>query len=134
MHGEGAPGERHWDAAAAIDEARQQTSALRGDDAAVATSGDDALSVAVQLREVYFPGDERQSRVQLRSPPRRDRDATPDTPGAHDHTVGRRACAFTVSFRSVERELQRSEVGMWQARMREALLQWADAEGTFSLR
>ena len=38
---------------------------------------------------------------------------------------GRRACAFTVEFRSSTRELQRGEVSMWQARMREALEWWS---------
>ena len=60
-------------------------------------------------------------------------------PAAAGHG-GRRACAFTVAFSSTRRELKRGDVGMWQARMREALHYWSDGErerdgeGVFELR
>lgn len=47
----------------------------------------------------------------------------------HAEGSGRRACAFSIEFVSKERELSRGEVGMWQARVREALEWWAADEG-----
>ena len=58
-----------------------------------------AVDVSVSLRETYF----------------------------HPES-GRRACAFVVEFSSTDRQLTRGEVGMWQARMREAIQLWAKLE------
>jgi hypothetical protein len=65
----------------------------------------DGVRVTVSLREVFFAPETR-----------------------------RRACAYTVEFRSSERAIAKGDVKVWQARMREALQQWSADGGGLELR
>ena len=117
--GSAPPSSRYWDVEAAVAAARARalssTSASAMRPHARAGGPSGAVSVEVTLRETY-----------------------------RDEGSGRRSCAYAIDFISHERELTRGDVGMWQARVREALQLWAaheaapneeePLEGAFELR
>lgn len=90
---------------AAVAQAGLETSAGPAGAAGRVMTDVDGVRVAVSLREVFF---------------------APET--------GRRACAFTIEFRSSERAIGKGDARLWQARMREALQQWSAEGGGLELR
>ena len=89
----------YWDVAAAVKEARQAAvvATPQAEQREAESVSGAGVSVTVTLRETY-----------------------------HDKTSRRRSCAFAIEFVSHDHELMRGEVGMWQARVREALEWWTE--------